>query len=637
MSELLWQPTPERRRRRRSPAWRRAQGGTGADAVARLWQWSVDQPAAFWRAVWDGWRRRGEPGCRRPCSRTRPDARGALVPRGAAELRREPAAPPRRHAGASSSATSDGVGAQLSYAELLREVARVAARACAAAGVQAGDRVAGFLPNMPGDRRSRCSRPRASARSGRRARPTSASQGVLDRFGQIEPEGAVRRRRLLLRRQALRLPATRCAACSRELPSVRARRRARAVPRAERADRRPIARRAYAWPISSAAARPPLAVRAAAVRPPALHPVFVGHHRRAQVHRARRRRHAAAAPQGAPAAPDVRPRRPALLLHDLRLDDVELAASRPGTGATLVLYDGSPFHPDPATCCGDSPTRSGITHVRHRAKYIDAMREGRRRSRARRTSSPRCATILSTGSPLAPESFDYVYDDVKADVQLASISGGTDIVSCFALGNPTLPGVARRDPVPRPRHGGRRLRRGRARRSRGEQGRAGLHARRSRRCRSASGTTRTASSYRSAYFERFPGVWCHGDYARADRARRRDHPRPLRRDAQSRRRAHRHGRDLPPGRAARRGRSKRSLVGQDWRGRRARRAVRAPARRASTLDDDARASASATHIRANTTPRHVPARDRRRSPTSRARIAARSSSSRCATSCTAGR
>ncbi len=119
--------------------------------------------------------------------------------------------------------------------------------------------------------------------------------------------------------------------------------------------------------------------------------------------------------------------------------------------------------------------------------------------------------MFSTGSPLAPESFDYVYQCVKADIRLSSISGGTDIVSCFALGVPTLPvwrgelqcrglglDVDVFDDAGQADRAARRA--------------SSCASRRSRRCPCGSGTIPTAPSTSAAYFERFPGIWCHGDW-----------------------------------------------------------------------------------------------------------------------------
>lgn len=106
-------------------------------------------------------------------------------------------------------------------------------------------------------------------------------------------------------------------------------------------------------------------------------------------------------------------------------------------GATLVLYDGSPFHPAPEAVINIAAEEQ-FTIFGTSAKYISALEKaGVKPASSHDLGS--LHTILSTGSPLSHEGFKYVYRDVKADVCLASISGGTDIISCFALGNPTLP------------------------------------------------------------------------------------------------------------------------------------------------------------------------------------------------------
>jgi acetoacetyl-CoA synthetase len=105
--------------------------------------------------------------------------------------------------------------------------------------------------------------------------------------------------------------------------------------------------------------------------------------------------------------------------------------------AALVLYDGSPFYPD-----GEVLWRYAedidLTIFGTSAKYIDAMKNAKLRPRDKFKLSA-LRTIASTGSVLAPESFDYVYEDIKQDVCLASVSGGTDIVSCFVISCPLLP------------------------------------------------------------------------------------------------------------------------------------------------------------------------------------------------------
>src|SRR5690554_1054854 len=178
-------------------------------------------------------------------------------------------------------------------------------------------------------------------------------------------------------------------------------------------------------------------------------------------------------------------------------------------GATLVLYDGAPFHPHPERLI-DLIDSEGINAFGISARYLAALeKEQVRPTLSHQLDSLRC--ILSTGSPLSPEGFDYVYRDIKPDVQLSSISGGTDIVSCFALGSPTLPvwrgelqGAGLGMAVEVWNEDGHRVS--------GEKGELV--------CTRAFPSMPLGfwndaddSRYRAAYFERFPGIWAHGDYA----------------------------------------------------------------------------------------------------------------------------
>ena len=200
-----------------------------------------------------------------------------------------------------------------------------------------------------------------------------------------------------------------------------------------------------------------------------------------------------------------------------------------------------------------------------------------------------------------------MYEHVKADVHLASISGRHRPVR-LPRRRATRPGPVHRGEIQRPgaRHGHRRGRRG--------------GAPRCRRARRASWSAATpfpsmplgfwgdddGSRYRAAYFERYPRRVAPGRLRPVDRARRPGDLRALRRHPQPRRRAHRHGRDLPPGRAGPRGgRGHRRRPGP--RRRHPHRAVRRPRGRAQALDDDLR-DRIRRRIRENTTPRHVPAR-----------------------------
>jgi acetoacetyl-CoA synthetase len=107
------------------------------------------------------------------------------------------------------------------------------------------------------------------------------------------------------------------------------------------------------------------------------------------------------------------------------------------TGATLLLFDGSPFYSD-GRVLWQMAEREKLTVFGTSAKYIPALQKAGVRPRDEFELQDLRA-VLSTGSPLAPESFDFVYDAIGSDLQLSSIAGGTDIISCFVLGNPTLP------------------------------------------------------------------------------------------------------------------------------------------------------------------------------------------------------
>jgi len=184
-------------------------------------------------------------------------------------------------------------------------------------------------------------------------------------------------------------------------------------------------------------------------------------------------------------------------------------ASALASGATLMLFDGAPFHNSPATLF-DYAEDERFTFFGTSAKFIDAVKKAGYRPVDRHDLGA-LRTIASTGSPLAPESFDFVYDAINPDVHLASISGGTDIVSCFVLGVPTEP--VWRGEIQGPGLGmavdvfdvdGRSLKNGKGelvcKRPFPSMPLGFWH-------------DPDGSRYRAAYFERFPDVWCHGDFA----------------------------------------------------------------------------------------------------------------------------
>jgi acetoacetyl-CoA synthetase len=180
-----------------------------------------------------------------------------------------------------------------------------------------------------------------------------------------------------------------------------------------------------------------------------------------------------------------------------------------GVGATLALYDGSPFYPD-GNVLFDYADAVGVNVFGTSAKFIDALnKENLKPIKTHKLRDLRL--ILSTGSPLVEEGFDYVYRRIKQDVQLSSISGGTDIVSCFVLGNPVLPvwkgeiqckglGMA----VEIWDEGGEAL----------EAGKGELVCTKPFPAMPMGfWNDPDGAKYAAAYFERFPGVWHHGDFA----------------------------------------------------------------------------------------------------------------------------
>ena len=210
-----------------------------------------------------------------------------------------------------------------------------------------------------------------------------------------------------------------------------------------------------------------------------------------------------------------------LMLHtDLRRDDNifyfttcgwmmwNWLASSLGVGATVILYDGSPFYPDGTTLLKLAEELE-ITVFGTSAKYIASLESNEIKPKTISTF-PKLRTILSTGSPLAEENYDFVYNDWKEDVQLSSISGGTDIISCFALGNPTLP-------VSRGEIQCRGL--GMKVESFNETGESVYDSKGELVCTQAFPSMpiyfwddKNNEKYKAAYFETFPGIWHHGDY-----------------------------------------------------------------------------------------------------------------------------
>ncbi len=506
MTDLLWQPSPERIERsnlaRFTKHIQKEVDGQVRDFHS-LYDFSVKYPEKFWVAVWDfcGIRASGErtrvliDGDKMPGAQFFPDVtlnfaenllrfrddRIALAFRG-----------------------ESGIARDLSYADLHVEVSRVA-QALRAEGVGIGDRVAGFMPNIPeaviamlattsiGAVWSSCS-------------PDFGINGVVDRFGQIEPK-------VLFTADAYAYGGKsfdcldKIASILDQLPSVQ---RVVVVPYLNAL---PDARRVPgAQTLAEFTAK--FAARAIEFeRLPWSHPIYILY---------------SSGTTGIPkcivhgAGGTLIQHLKELVLHaDVKREDRLFYYTTCGwmmwnwlvsglaTGATVCLFDGSPFHPD-GKVLWDIADELGISVFGTSAKYIAAIEKAGIKP-AETHKLLNLKTVLSTGSPLAPESFDYVYRDIKSTVLLGSISGGTDIVSCFALAAPVLPVY------------------------RGELQTRGLGMKVEILDDDGNPIRQTAgefactapfpsmpvgfwndadgSKYKAAYFERFDNIWCHGDWA----------------------------------------------------------------------------------------------------------------------------
>ncbi len=177
--------------------------------------------------------------------------------------------------------------------------------------------------------------------------------------------------------------------------------------------------------------------------------------------------------------------------------------------ATIMLYDGSPFYPD-GNRMFDYVQDEGAMFFGTSAKFIDSVKKAGLRP-AETHALPHLETLASTGSPLVPESFDFVYEHIKKDVALASISGGTDLLACFVGPNPQ--GSVYRGEIQGPALG-------MAMEIWNDAGERIFEERGELVCTEPFPTMPLGfwndpdgSRYQAAYFEKFPGVWCHGDFS----------------------------------------------------------------------------------------------------------------------------
>ena len=504
MSEPIWSPGPVRRQTaniRRFIDLVRSELDPGIYDYRDLHRFSIEHPRQFWRAVWDFCGIQGRPGSivvedfdRFPGARWFPEARLNF----AENLLRH-----RDERPALLFQSETGDTRQLTYDELYVEVARVAA-AMREMGVGQGDRVAAFMPNLPetviamlaatsmGAIFSSCS-------------PDFGIDGVVDRLGQIEPK-------VLFCASAYSYNG-KVFDCLEKVRGIVAK-----IGSIEKTVVVP-----YINPVDGAQSIPGAidyaeftdneAREVSFEQLPFDHPVYILY---------------SSGTTGVPkcithgAGGTLIQHLKELVLHtNLRRTDRicyfttcgwmmwNWLVSSLAVGATVVLYDGSPFYPSPAAMF-DLIDQHKITMFGTGAKAIAAWEKaGLEPRKSHQLNS--LVTLLSTGSPLAPSSFDFVYGEIKQNLCLSSIAGGTDIVSCFLPGCPILPVY------------------------RGELQCAGLGmaVKILREDGSEADTGETGElccvhpfpatpvffwgdedgqKYRSAYFEKFPGIWAHGDF-----------------------------------------------------------------------------------------------------------------------------
>lgn len=505
MSAALWAPSPARiqnTQMSRFIAEASVVAGRPLADYDDLYAWSISQPAAFYQLLWNFTEIRATPaetvleqGDRMPGARWFPGARLNF----AENLLRY-----RDERVALFFADEIGTRTRVTYGELYQQVARLSA-ALRSLGVTAGDRVVGFMPNIPetvvamlaatslGAIWSSCS-------------PDFGINGVLDRFGQIQPKVLFAADGYHYAGKTLDC-LERIHGIAEHLPSIE-----HVVVIGRLSQRPDLSALPHARHFDQLLAQHP-ADDIAFVALPFEHPLYILY---------------SSGTTGVPkcivhsAGGTLLQHRKDHMLHtDLGRDDVFFYFTTCGwmmwnwlvsglaSGATLVLFDGSPMHPHPAILW-DIAEEAGITVFGTSARFISGIAKAGVVPRQSHNLS-RLKTILSTGSPLAPESYDYVYRDIKQDVLLASISGGTDIVSCFALANPNGPVYRGELQV-----------RGLGMRVEifNDDGQPVLQEKGELVCTAPFPSMPIGfwndadqTKYRAAYFSRFDNVWCHGDYA----------------------------------------------------------------------------------------------------------------------------
>ncbi|MEZ5078691.1 MAG: acetoacetate--CoA ligase [Solirubrobacterales bacterium] len=504
-AEILWEPSTELIENARMTeliAWLSRERRVKLDGYHELWQWSVDNLDEFWRAIWDFFEVQAD-GDPSPAlgSRSMPGAK--WFPNASLNYAEHVFAGKADAEVAILHASELRELGELTWGELRRQVAAVAA-ALRHSGVEPGDRVVAYMPNVPeavvaflavasiGATWSSCS-------------PDFGSSSVVDRFAQIEPkvlfaiDGYRYGGKDFDRRETV-------AVLQEAMPSVE---RTIVLPYLDPDPDLSDLREATSWEaLLGEGEGAPLAFE----RVPFDHPLWVLY---------------SSGTTGLPKA--IVQSQGGILLEHLKTLNLHVDA-RPGdrlfwftttgwmmwnflvsgllTPAAIVLFDGNPGHPDLDTLW-DLAERAGVTTFGTSAAYIAACMKAGIEPGAGRDLS-RLGAVGSTGSPLSPEGFDWIYEHVGADTWLFSISGGTDLCTAFVGGTPLLP-------VYRGELQARSL--GAAVEAWNDDGEAVL---------GEVGELvlvepmpsmpiyfwgdEGGSRYRESYFEMFPGIWRHGDW-----------------------------------------------------------------------------------------------------------------------------